>query len=457
MTAADIITVLRQKINETDPANSHFNDTTDLLPMVNAGIRYIYQNLKSIPRKVITVALPSSGDKSVIDLSSQTGLMNVIRAAITNSDPAFEPIELSVMDYDAFTRLGMNFSLTGETDTPSHFVRMGMFDYRIWPYPNTDYDDKDLILTVKVFPDAIASGDTPDLPENLVDLIPNFMAWKCWGGLLNQYDKGLAEKKILDDAIALQIAGTEKQRITIAKPLTGNTLQAVIYGALDITGELSNPDPQYTMHEMMSLVNEGVRYIYQQMYQLPRETITTTVPTSGDIFTINLSSETRVLAVMDAFLQKTDGTGEFDKLEVLDYDTYSRLNEKFQLDTAGFLNSGTYKADPKYFVRMDMFNYRLFPQPTDNYMGNQIKLMCRTFPAELRFATETPELPGNLIDMLPHYTAYRMYEGKLAKKDLAGLELAIVDNNLARFKTASMNTRGNRISMRWGSTQAGER
>jgi hypothetical protein len=360
------------------------------------------------------------------------------------------------MDYDAFTRMGMNFSLTGEVDRPSHLVRMGIYDYRLWPYPDADYEDNNLILTIKSFPDAITSGQTPDLPENLVDLIPNFMGWKCWGGLLNQYEKGLAEKKILDDAIALQIAGTEKQRITIAKPLTGNTLQTVIYGAYDITGELANSDPQYTMNEMISLVNEGIRYIYQQVYQLPRETVTTTVPTSGDIFTIDLSSETRVLAVMDAFLQKTDGTGDFYKLEVLDYDTFSRMNEAFQLDTVGFENRERYKSDPKYFVRMDMFTYRLFPQPTEDYMGNQIKLMCRTFPANLTDGSQIPALPGNLIDLLPHYCAYRMYEGKLAKKDLAGLELAIVDNNLARFKTASMNTRGNRISMRWGTTQSAE-
>lgn len=447
MTMQEVITLARGKINEMTAAKSHFTES-ELLVFANAAIRYIYQNLKSIPREYITETIPSSGEVDKIDLSSVSGLLEVIRAEINNVED--ELIELSVMDYDSFSRYGYILG-AAEEGQPTHFVRMGIFDFRLYPPPADNWQGEDLNLIVKKFPADIGLTDTPSLPDNMIDIMPDFVAWKCFDSKLQQADRALLAKKIVDEAIALHIGNIEKQRITNLKAVSGNTLDAILYSARDITGELSLPDSQYSMEEMYSLVNEGIRYIYQGIGSIPREEIETSVPDSGDTSLIDISDETRVMNVMAAYLQKDDGTDDTYQLGLIDYDTLTRIHPEYIENT-----SDEDKSDPVFLVRMEMFKYKLFPTPKDTYMGNDLKLMCKTFPEDISDLTDVPELPNNLIDLLPHYVAHRMYEGKLKNKDLALVEKAKVDAALVQFKNESIKTMGNRSQMRWDNTQDGE-
>lgn len=447
MTMQEVITLARGKINEMTAAKSHFTDS-ELLVFANAAIRYIYQNLKSIPRELITETIADSGDIDKINLSSITGFMEVIRADVENVSG--EKIELSILDYDSFSRYGYILG-SGDPSTPSHFVRMGVYDFRLYPYPDVNFEGQNLNLVVKKFPDDIGLTDTPSLPENMIDIMPDFVAWKCFDSKLQQSDRALLAKKIVDEAIALHIGNIEKQRLTNLKAISGNTVDAIIYAARDISGELSLSDTQFSLEEMYSIMNEGIRHIYQQIGSIPIEEITASVPDSGDTSIIDISDETRVMNVMDAYLQKDDGTEDKYRLEMIDYATLGRAHPEYMENT-----DDNDKSDPIYLVRMNMSEYKLFPTPKDTYMGNDVKLMCKTFPADVTDLTSVPPLPSNLLDLLPHYMAYRMFEGKLKNKEMALLEKTKVDSALVQFKNESIKTMGNRSQMRWDNTQDGE-
>lgn len=172
MTLSDMITQARSMINQTDSANSQITNS-QLTTWANEAYRTIITRIGAIP-------------ETSYDLTSATGDMTVnsnvqkpLRAYMYRPDSA-EYERLEIIGIDMLDYIDASW-LSADTGTPNYFVRKSTFTYYLYPQPDSDNTSQTIKFHAISFPTDLSSdSDVPDLPKNLQDLFPYFMAYRAF-------------------------------------------------------------------------------------------------------------------------------------------------------------------------------------------------------------------------------------------------------------------------------------
>ena len=186
------------------------------------------------------------------------------------------------------------------------------------------------------------------------------------------------------------------------------TLSEIIIQVRSIINETDSANSHFTDNQLTVWINEAIRYVVTRIEELPI-TWTDLVAAVGDI---TISSDT--LLINEAYLYNPT-TSKYEPLEVVDYSALKHISDTWLSDDTN---------QPKYLARKGNFAVYLYPQPTSTFVGQVLKTAGVAFPTELASGSDTPSLPKNMHDLIPHYSAYRAFE-QLGMGDKAGSELML--------------------------------
>jgi hypothetical protein len=166
-------TEARYIIGQTDTSNSDFTQA-QLTAWANEFYRMVCVRLESLP---ITERSYTTGD--TISLNANTIKVNQVKF---KAQPSNKWIELEVHDIADLVHRDPDWE--NATDgVPDWFVFTGTFTARL--YPPLDSSNDAQASGLKTYglelPTALsADGDLPDLPYNIHDLFPHYMAYKAF-------------------------------------------------------------------------------------------------------------------------------------------------------------------------------------------------------------------------------------------------------------------------------------
>ena len=181
MTAAEIITRVRQLVQETDSANAHATDAT-ILSWLNEACLQLVATIKTLPKESIT------GEVAADTVTLATDVLRVDFVAISDgaSTPTYQNLE--TIDFNNFVRMFPNW-LNQADGKPTHFVRMTETNWMMWPPPDTTWTGKSLAIYGAVKPDDMtATTETPSVPLVFHSALVHYCAW-LYFLLLNNPDK----------------------------------------------------------------------------------------------------------------------------------------------------------------------------------------------------------------------------------------------------------------------------
>ena len=164
-------------------------------------------------------------DEDVFDISGSTITLEsdsvVLHFAKFKIQPENRWVRLEIKDMDDMFSRDPDWE-NATTGKPEWLVRTGTFTMMLYPPPDTANDNqtgglKVYMLDLPASTDLDGDSELPDLPRNLHDLFPYFMAYKAFMAL-GEYEKGGAQ-------LAIANAGIKNQRhiSTIGSPSKGWT------------------------------------------------------------------------------------------------------------------------------------------------------------------------------------------------------------------------------------------
>ena len=146
-------------------------------------------------------------------------------------------------------------------------------------------------------------------------------------------------------------------------------------------------------------MNEGYGVICDRLRHLPRKERDYSLSTYDATEGLTLNSET--IAVDRCLLLNPD-TGKYEELEVKDFDELLDMDPDYQSVEDGM---------PMLMARKSTFTAILYPTPSAAVMAQTTPL--RTYglerPDDLEDDGDTPNIPGNLHRLIPHWMAYRHF------------------------------------------------
>ena len=163
----------RYIIGQPDSSNSDFTEA-QLTAWANEFYRNACVRLESVP-----ITARSYTTASSITLNSNTIKVN---RAKWKAQPQDQWIELEIHDLDDLFARDADWE-NATTGTPDWLVRTGTFTAIPYPPPDTDNDAQANGLKtygLELPTSLSADADTPDLPANIHDLFPNYIAYKCF-------------------------------------------------------------------------------------------------------------------------------------------------------------------------------------------------------------------------------------------------------------------------------------
>lgn len=186
----------RAIFGQTDSANSTISES-QLTTWANEFYRRVAVKLEAIPMKERSYTLSDT-----ISLNANTVKVNHCKAYVR---PSNEWRELKVIDIDELYGIDEDWE-NADTGEPVYLVRTGTFTAKIHPPLNTaNADQADSLKTHGLEHSTALSldSDIPDLPSNIQDLFPYFMAYKAFLRL-SEYDKAAANLRLVQDALKEQ-------------------------------------------------------------------------------------------------------------------------------------------------------------------------------------------------------------------------------------------------------------
>jgi hypothetical protein len=166
-------TEARYIIGQTDTSNSDFTQA-QLTSWANEFYRWACVRLESLP---ITERSYTTG--TTITLNASTVRVNHAKMKI---QPENKWVELEIKDIADLIRRDADWE-NADTGKPDWLVKTGTFTMRLYPPPDTANDAQASGLkTIGLeLPTALsADGDLPDLPANIHDLFPHYIAYKAF-------------------------------------------------------------------------------------------------------------------------------------------------------------------------------------------------------------------------------------------------------------------------------------
>lgn len=166
-------TEARLIIGQTDASNSDFMQA-QLTAWANEFYRNACVKLESVP-------ITSRAYTTAASITLNANTVKVNRAK-WKAQPQDDWVELEIHDLDDLFRRDSNWE-DAVTGVPDWLVRTGTFVAIPYPPPNTANNNQASGLKTYglELPTALsADGDTPDLPANIHDLFPNYIAYKAY-------------------------------------------------------------------------------------------------------------------------------------------------------------------------------------------------------------------------------------------------------------------------------------
>ena len=198
MTLADMLLEWRQLIGQPSSSDSNFTDSQGTT-WANEFYRYACSRLRSVPITERSYTLAQT-----ITLNAAMLAVDIVKAYVR---PQGKWEELEVIDLDDLVRMDPDWE-NSTAGPPSHLVRTGTFAARI--YPTLDSSNLNMATSLKTYgpenPTSLsATTDIPDLPQNIQDLFPHWMAYKSF--------RRLGESDRAAEELILAREGLKEQRL----------------------------------------------------------------------------------------------------------------------------------------------------------------------------------------------------------------------------------------------------
>ena len=171
MTLETMLTEARQILGQVTAGQSNFTDA-QLTTWANEFYRRACVMLESVPIK-------ERDYTTSVTITLNSNMLTVDKAKFL-AQPAAEWRELQIIDLTDLYNLDPDWE-NAATNIPTHLVRTGAFAARLYPGPNSANNSQASGLRTHgmEFPTSLsASSDTPDLPANIHDQFPYWMAYK---------------------------------------------------------------------------------------------------------------------------------------------------------------------------------------------------------------------------------------------------------------------------------------
>lgn len=211
-----------------------------------------------------------------------------------------------------------------------------------------------------------------------------------------------------------------------------STLADLITEARSLIGQTVAANSQITNTQLTTWSNEAYRTFVARLGAIP-ETEYSLVAALG-----NISLSANMLTPLRAYIYNASTT-KYEKLLIIGPDQLENIDP-------GWLSADT--GSPSYFVRRSTFTAYLYPQPDSNYLAQDIKFYTIAFPTELSADSDTPDLPKNLIDLIPHYMAWRAFQ-QMQQTDKAIDKLIFINTQLKAQAQISTKFSGQQNRMMW--------
>jgi hypothetical protein len=185
-TLSDLLLDWRQHISQTDTTNTNFTNAQGTI-WANDAYRAIVAKLRHLPITLRSYTVASYA----LTLNSNTVAIDEVHVKnpdATNADGSnkYEPLE--VIDIKTLVEMDPNY-FAATSAIPRYLARNGTFAAILYPPPKASL----VALTTPLrtigleLPTELSSdSDTPDLPGNLHDIIPHWMAYRSFSQLENQ-------------------------------------------------------------------------------------------------------------------------------------------------------------------------------------------------------------------------------------------------------------------------------
>lgn len=170
MQLSELITEARSLINQTDSNNSQITNT-QLTTWANEGYRAIVARIGELPETEYELTSATG------DMSTNTDILTMLRAYMYRPSSG-EYEKLTIIGVDKLENIDEGW-LSADTNIPIYLVRKSTHTVYLYPQPDSDNTSQTIKLFAIAFPTSLsADEDVPDLPKNLQDLIPHYMAWR---------------------------------------------------------------------------------------------------------------------------------------------------------------------------------------------------------------------------------------------------------------------------------------
>lgn len=213
------------------------------------------------------------------------------------------------------------------------------------------------------------------------------------------------------------------------------TLAQIVADVRQHIGQPTESNSNYTDDQLTIWINDAYRQIVVKIRHLPITTRNYTV--SAQAVTLNSAT----ITVDIAKLLNPD-SGDYEQLNIISLEQLIAMDPDFESTTAEI---------PRYLVRTGVFTASLYPQPKASVIAQTTPL--RTYglelPTELSADGDTPDLPGNLHDIISHWPAFRAFSA-LENQVKATEQITLFNSGLKAHKGISTEFSRNLKNWRWG-------
>ena len=211
MTLQQILTQARLLINQQVEASSDFTDAM-LTGYANEGLRYI-ATLVSYPRDIVSIQVQSG----LPAYNLPADFMRLRTAYFGDATLAGDLEELIITTEENLAQVHPNWIETNSEayGRPEYIILLDRVTVLLFPTPNAveSVANKKLHMGYVFYPTALsAGGDSPGLPLVYHDLLPVYVQYKCYAGVLTKpelatqiFDEISKRAKVLDPAVTKEL------------------------------------------------------------------------------------------------------------------------------------------------------------------------------------------------------------------------------------------------------------
>lgn len=172
----------------------------------------------------------------------------------------------------------------------------------------------------------------------------------------------------------------------------------------DVRQHINQPDSTNSNFQDSQLtiwINDAYRRIVTELRNIPITTRDYSVAAQDIALNSNTLTIDKV-KLRNPDVVNPDGTYKFIELRQINLDELMLRDPDYEDTTADF---------PQYFVRTGVFTASLYPKPKASViaLATPLRTYGLELPTELAADADTPNLPGNLHDIISHWPAFRCF------------------------------------------------